>query len=402
MKNVKLSKAIKQAIVGAALATALAAPAIAEEVRVRVTIENLAPQAGTFQTPFWVGFHDATFDTYNGNTPASAWPIQGSDAMERICEDGTTGPISEDFATLVPGGVDATIPGPSGPIAPGEKASADFVLDGSNPAHRFFSYASMIIPSNDFCISNGNPSRHAVFDDAGNFIGEDFFVSGTETLDAGTEVNDEIPANTAFFGQAAPNTGVDENGVIRTLGGEGGFFPPGSGGILDDAMFAGANFSVPGYPLVKISFDPLPLLLATDFAAELSGDQEVPPVSTPSNGEATLIVVEDGERIDYSIDLRANQSNGAPLSRITMAHLHLAPAGENGPVVVNLLPNVTGTLIPLSNIANSISADDLVGPLAGQRLLALIDAMAAGEVYINIHTTRVPSGEIRGQIGVLE
>jgi len=39
-------------------------------------------------------------------------------------------------------------------------------------------------------------------------------VSGAEVLDGGTEVNDELPVNTAFFGQMAPNTGVAENGVV--------------------------------------------------------------------------------------------------------------------------------------------------------------------------------------------
>ena len=74
----------------------------------------------------------------------------------------------------------------------------------------------------------------------------------------GTEVNDELPENTAFFGQAAPNTGVDENGVIGTIGtdlpDQPGFLPPGSGGILDDPRFRMGDFLVPGYPFVKISF----------------------------------------------------------------------------------------------------------------------------------------------------
>ena len=166
-----------------------ATTAFAEPTRVSVTIENLAPQAGTFQTPFWVGFHEGEFDTYDGNTPASNDPVPGSIAMESLCEDGNTGPITADFAALS-AGTDATLPGPNGPIAPGDVASGSWLLDSSDPAARYFSYASMIIPSNDFCIANGNPRAHPVFDGSGNFVAEGFFVTGAQTLDAGTEVND--------------------------------------------------------------------------------------------------------------------------------------------------------------------------------------------------------------------
>jgi hypothetical protein len=59
-----------------------------------------------------------------------------------------------------------------------------------------------------FSLPTATSSAHAIFDEAGNFIGADFIVLGSNVLDAGSEVNDEIPANTAFFGQMAPNTGV--------------------------------------------------------------------------------------------------------------------------------------------------------------------------------------------------
>ncbi|MEM7677939.1 MAG: spondin domain-containing protein, partial [Myxococcota bacterium] len=83
------------------------------KTRVVVTIENMAPQFGTFLTPVWVGFHEGRFDTYDGNQPASNDPRPGSVAMERLCEDGNNGPLSEDFAALSLG-LDATIAGPNG------------------------------------------------------------------------------------------------------------------------------------------------------------------------------------------------------------------------------------------------------------------------------------------------
>ena len=372
--------------------------ALASDTRVVVHIENLAPMQGTFQTPFWVGFHDGSFDTYNGNTPANSLPIPGSVAMERLCEDGTTSPIASDFATLVPYGEDATLPGPNGPIAPGEVTTGSFILDPNEPSHRYFSYASMVIPSNDFCISNGSPFAHKVFDEEGNFVAKSFFVVGSEVLDAGTEVNDEVPENTAFFGQSTPNTGVDENGVIGTLGSDiidiTGFMPAGSGGILDAPRFAMADFSKPGYPFVKISFNSAPAVVdSLRFSAKLNGAQSVPAVKTSAKGAAHYRLIEEGTTIEFF-------NWFSRLRNVTVAHLHLGEAGETGPVVVDLL--ATGQSSKFSRVTRfikgEITASDLVGPMAGQPLDVLSQAILDGEIYINIHTEQNPSGEIRGQL----
>ena len=72
----------------------------------------------------------------------------------------------------------------------------------------------MVIPSNDaFLSSPGDPTAIALFDEEGNFNGPaEFVLTGANVLDAGTEVNTEEDA--AFLNQAAPNTGIDENGVV--------------------------------------------------------------------------------------------------------------------------------------------------------------------------------------------
>jgi Ca2+-binding RTX toxin-like protein len=136
--------------------------------------------------------------------------------------------------------------GAPGPIDAGETATFSITVDGSASTSRYFSYASMIIPSNDFFISNGNERAHEIFDAQGNFLGADFIILGSQVLDAGSEVNDEIPANTAFFGQQTPNTGVTENSVVQLAT---GFIPGGS--ILSTPQFASADFTAPGYQVAR-------------------------------------------------------------------------------------------------------------------------------------------------------
>jgi hypothetical protein len=230
------------------LSLVLMCAASAGAATIRVTIRNLAPAGGTFLTPFWVGFNNGTFDLYDLGAPASL-------AIERVAEDGDTAELMMDFAASGAGTAQATIPGPAGPFAPGESTAVDFTVDPADPMSRYFSYASMIIPSNDAFIANGNPLAFQIFDAGGNFLGANFVVLGSMVNDAGTEVNDEVPANTAFFGQMTPNTGVTEGGVVMI---HGGFLPPGSGGILDSPMFANADFTAPGYQAARISVELVP------------------------------------------------------------------------------------------------------------------------------------------------
>jgi hypothetical protein len=133
-----------------------------------------------------------------------------------------------------------------------------------------------------------------------------------------------------------------------------------------------------------------------NFVAVLSGSQEVPPVETRARGTAIFQLNADGTELSYKL-VCANIRN------ITQAHIHIAPAGENGPVVAWLYPSgPPSVLIPgMFNgvlAEGTITAANLVGPLAGLTLNDLLDAVKAGNAYANIHTTQNPGGEIRGQI----
>lgn len=135
---------------------------------------------------------------------------------------------------------------------------------------------------------------------------------------------------------------------------------------------------------------------ARNFTAHLSGDEEVPAVETRATGQAIFKLDKDGDAVHYRL-------NVANIENVTMAHIHNAEAGENGPVVVWLYPDdpppqliegrTQGTLA-----TGTITEDDLVGPLAGGSLDDLLELMTDDEAYVNVHTEQHPPGEVRGQI----
>lgn len=201
-------------------------------------------------TPVWFGFHDGSFDLFNPGEAAS-------DALERIAEDGDASLLGPALADATGGtGQGGLVFGPgmgdSPPIFfPGQTGSSSVInLDEGN---RYFTFATMVIPSNDFFIGNGMAVD--IFDDMGNFVGVNLFVTGAMVWDAGTEVNDEIPLNTAALGQMVPDTGVDENGTVL-LAGENGFGFLEGGNVL--AARTNGDFNLPGYPIANIRVEVIP------------------------------------------------------------------------------------------------------------------------------------------------
>ena len=111
------------------------------------------------------------------------------------------------------------------------------------------------------------------------------------------------------------------------------------------------------------------------FAANLTGGQEVPPVTTTGRGSATATL--DGSTLDYRV-----QYSGLS-GPATGAHFHgPASAGQNAGVQVN------------------IGQAGLTSPLEGEAQLTeqQVADLKAGRLYVNIHTAQNPGGEIRGQV----
>jgi len=133
-----------------------------------------------------------------------------------------------------------------------------------------------------------------------------------------------------------------------------------------------------------------------NFVAQLSGSQEVPANTSRARGVATFQLSRDGTELAYRLIV-------ANIENVTMAHIHLAPAGVNGQVVAWLYPgSPPAQLIPGRTqgvlAEGTITEASLIGPLAGQPLQALVDQLVAGNAYVNVHTSQFPPGEVRGQI----
>ena len=133
-----------------------------------------------------------------------------------------------------------------------------------------------------------------------------------------------------------------------------------------------------------------------NFRTHLKGRNEVPPVETNAQGQAIFKVNSDGTAIQYKLIV-------ANIDNVLMSHIHNAPAGQNGGIVVWLYPSSPPPQLIEGRFQGvlaegTITADDLVGSLEGEPLGALIEEMKAGNTYVNVHTTEHPPGEVRGQI----
>jgi len=141
-----------------------------------------------------------------------------------------------------------------------------------------------------------------------------------------------------------------------------------------------------------------------NFAVHLSGDEEVPAVATWAQGQAIFHLSKDGSELHYKLIV-------ANIDNVVASHIHVGPAGVNGPVVAFLAgPFPAGGGRTDGVLAEgTITAANLVGPLAGHPLSDLIAAMETGNAYVNVHTNDgvappntgpgdFPGGEIRGQI----
>jgi hypothetical protein len=115
------------------------------------------------------------------------------------------------------------------------------------------------------------------------------------------------------------------------------------------------------------------------LSTDLSGAEEVPPADPDGTGFARLTLNSGLGEVCWTIT-----ASDITLPA-TAAHIHAAPAGENGDIVVTLSPPDEN-----GNASGCTSAD---------RGLVKDIRKNPAQYYVNVHTTDYPGGAIRGQLG---
>jgi hypothetical protein len=139
------------------------------------------------------------------------------------------------------------------------------------------------------------------------------------------------------------------------------------------------------------------------LTAMLSGYEEVPAISTAASGVFRAQISRNEREISYTLSYSALEGD------ITQSHIHLGQPNVNGGISVFLCSNLpnppAGTQAcppPPATIAGTIRATDVIGPeaqgIARGEFAELIQAIRAGQTYVNVHTTKFPGGEVRSQI----
>jgi CHRD domain-containing protein len=139
-------------------------------------------------------------------------------------------------------------------------------------------------------------------------------------------------------------------------------------------LIAAAALVLSGCETMNSAWDSTKSVFAGDNV-KLSGAEQNPPVTTEASGSGT-ITVKDDKTVSGSV-----KTSGVVG---TAAHIHMAPTGRNGPVIITLTKSSDG---------NTWSVP------AGAKLTdAQYDAYKKGGLYVNVHSAANKGGEVRGQL----
>ena len=147
-----------------------------------------------------------------------------------------------------------------------------------------------------------------------------------------------------------------------------------------------------------------PAVAKNMFNAHLSGKSSVPARETHANGQAMFTLSSDGTTLQYKIILNN-------IENVVGVRLENAATGVTGPEIAVLYGPAApgGGKVSGPFATGTLSATNLVGPMAGRTIADLVVEIQAGRVYVNVLTDDgvgapnekpgdFSSGEIRGQL----
>jgi len=111
-----------------------------------------------------------------------------------------------------------------------------------------------------------------------------------------------------------------------------------------------------------------------DIPVKLTGDQEVPAVATAATGSGKIVIKPD-KSVSGSVTTTGIDG--------TMAHIHLAAPGKNGPPIIVLVKTSENTW----SVPEGAKLSD-----------EQYQSFLAGDLYVNVHSDAHKGGEIRTQL----
>jgi hypothetical protein len=142
--------------------------------------------------------------------------------------------------------------------------------------------------------------------------------------------------------------------------------------------------------IIALLAAPVAVLAAEELTAELTPEAEVPAPTVPDDyegsGSASATISDDESEIAYEVSYE--NLTGAPVA----SHIHFGAEGVAGGII---LPLAHGD----SPFSGTLTEADFTPVDGGPQTYAeALEAIRAGDTYINIHTEQNAPGEIRGQL----
>jgi len=139
------------------------------------------------------------------------------------------------------------------------------------------------------------------------------------------------------------------------------------------------------------------------FWSILTGDQQLPPVTTVALGYVGLKFQDDRTKLVYIV-------NAEHIGKVTAIYMYQIDKEQNGTIVLDLLHSPRELIKGVDKVVEKTSegktkgtvsmggatSDDLQGGLKGKSLSYLHELIVNGTVYVSINTNDFPNGEIRG------
>jgi len=143
---------------------------------------------------------------------------------------------------------------------------------------------------------------------------------------------------------------------------------------------------------------------ATAFSARLSGFNEVPlTILSPGSGSVQVNIDRAASTITYTL------TYADTTTPVTQAHIHFGKKHTAGGIIAFLcsnLPNPPSGTPACPQQGGTVNGTLSAGQVVAQEAQniptgdfnALVSAIASETSYVNVHTTRFPAGELRGQL----